>query len=258
MAVAVIRRLPVSLVVAAGMLVCILVVALLSGEARQVPVSGPPFATGNISDAAGIFGENLLVLLLYTMGNVGAWVILRRPTDGALSTTARRVLAGRLAIGIVALLILVACRQAIVLGQGLAGFSNYFYAPRWRLWLGVLPHALPELTAIFLPAAAWLYASRAARQRQLLAITAAAVLAALPLLATAALIEVYVSPMAFRALTCIVGSEGFRGGGNCPAETPECPRLSAVEFEKRFHIHLTQAEKVGARRHCRAITKDKA
>jgi uncharacterized membrane protein SpoIIM required for sporulation len=107
----------------------------------------------------------------------------------------------------------VACRQAVVLGHGLAGFSNYFYVSRRRLWLGVLPHALPELTGIFLPVAAWLYASREGKERELLALTAAAVLAAVPLLAAAALIEAFVSPKVFRAVTCIGEREGFRGGG---------------------------------------------
>jgi hypothetical protein len=114
---------------------------------------------------------------------------------------------------VVGLLLFAACRQAYVLGHGLAGYSDYFYVSRWRVWLGVLPHALPELTGIFLPVAAWLFASRHGSKRELPAFTVTAVLAALPLLVTAALLEVYVSPKAFRALTCIGASEGFRREG---------------------------------------------
>ena len=160
---------------------------------------------------------------------------------------------GRLATAIVVgLLLLAACRQAYALGHRLAGFSEYFYASRWRLWLGVLPHALPELTGVFMPLAAWRFANGHGQQRELFAFTAAAVVAALPLLATAALIEVYVSPKVFRTLTCIGASEGFRAGGDCAAEPRECSRLSPAEFEKRYHIHLSQAEIAGARGRCRA------
>jgi hypothetical protein len=248
----ILRWLPTAFAAATALLLSVLVVAMLSGEFRQIPPSGPPFVSGNLLDAARIFAENLLVLMLYAMGGVAASVIQRRRIRNALPMTTGGELPSRLAMVIViGLLLFAACRQAYVLGHGLAGFSEYFYVSRWRLWLGVLPHALPELTGIFLPVAAWRFASRKGRQRELLALTVAAVLAALPLLATAALIEVYVSPRVFRALTCIGVSEGFRGGGgDCGSEVKKCPRLSPVEFEKRYHIHLSPAEITGARTHC--------
>lgn len=248
----IVRCLGVALAAAIALLVSVLVVALLAGQAMQVPPSGPPFVTGNLTDAARIFGENLLVLLLYIMGCVAAAIIHRWRADDARALTPNGNLMIRLAIAIVGgLLLLAACRQAYALGHRLAGFSEYFYATRWRLWLGVLPHALPELTGIFLPVAAWRFASRHGKERELLALTAAAMLAALPLLATAALIEVYVSPKVFRALNCIGVSEGFRGGGACGAEPRECSRLSSGEFEERYHIHLSQAEITGAPGRCR-------
>ena len=249
------RWLPVSLAAAAALLVVVLVVATLSGESPQLPENGPPFATGNIADAATIFAENLLVLLLYSMGGVAASVIHR--WRDARAATANRAVASRLAVAtVIVLLLLAACRQAYILGHGLAGFADYFYVSRWRLWLGVLPHALPELTGIFLPVAAWRFAGREGRQRELLALTVVAALAALPLLAGAALIEVYISPKAFRALTCIVESERFRGGGgDCGPEPRECPKLSPAEFERRYHIHLTGAEIAGDRRNCGASPK---
>lgn len=248
-----VRWLPVALLAAATLLLSVLVVAMLSGEPMQVPPSGPPFVAGSVFDAARIFGENLLVLTLYAMGNLAASIIQRGRTGDAQPMTIGSESVGRLATAIViGLLLFAACRQAYVLGHGLAGYSDYFYVSRWRLWLGVLPHALPELTGVFLPVAAWLFASRHGRQRELPAFTVAAVLAALPLLATAALLEVYVSPKAFRALTCIGVSEGFRGGGDCGPEPRECPRLSPAEFETRYHVHVSPSEIAGARRHCRA------
>lgn len=247
------RWLAVALVLAAAMLVGVLVVAVLSGEARRVPASKPPFVTGNLHDAAGILGRNLLVLLLYATCGLTGWGIQRWRSATARAGRANTDRAPRFAMAmVVVLLLLVAYRQGAVLGHGLSGFANYFYVPTWRLWLSVLPHALPELTAILLPVAAWLYASRKGEQRNLPALIAAAVLAALPLLVAAALIEVYVSPTAFRAVLCIGEEEGFPAGGDCPAEAQSCPKLSAAQFERRFHIRLSQAEISDGRRPCDA------
>ncbi|MFZ1927284.1 MAG: hypothetical protein WAU42_14225 [Solirubrobacteraceae bacterium] len=251
-----IHRLPAALVVATGLLLSVLVVAVLSGESRQVPASGPPFVAGSISDAARIFGKNLLVLSLYAMGSIAALLIQRWRAGEEQSKMVSRTFVSRLATSIVVgLLLFAACREAYALGHGLAGFSGYFYVSPWRLWLGVLPHALPELTGIFLPVVVWFFASREGKEHELLTLTATAVLAALPLLATAALMEVYVSPKVFRVLTCIGESEEFRGGGDCGPEPRECPKLNLAEFEKRYHIHLSQAEIVGTREHCNAASK---
>jgi uncharacterized membrane protein SpoIIM required for sporulation len=62
------------------------------------------------------------------------------------------------------------------------------------LLVGLLPHALPELTALFLPLAAWTLASRRGEWNQLLAATVATTAIALPVLVASALVEVYVSP----------------------------------------------------------------
>jgi len=55
-------------------------------------------------------------------------------------------------------------------------------------------HAPLELTALFLPLAAWISASRRGEWDQLLAATFVTVAIAVPMLMLAALIEVYVSP----------------------------------------------------------------
>ena len=62
------------------------------------------------------------------------------------------------------------------------------------LLLGLLPHALPELIALFLPLAAWLLASRRGAWHELLAATFVTVAIAIPTLVTAAFVEVYLSP----------------------------------------------------------------
>ena len=62
------------------------------------------------------------------------------------------------------------------------------------LLVGLLPHALPELCALFLPLAAWILASRRRAWDELLAATFATVAVAVPLLLAAAAVEVWVSP----------------------------------------------------------------
>ena len=93
--------------------------------------------------------------------------------------------------------------QAYVLGHTLAGVANFLKVSPALLLLGVLPHALIELVALFLPLAAWIIASRRGEWDQLLAATVVTVAIALPMLLFAALLEVYVSPHLFTALTGI-------------------------------------------------------
>ena len=60
--------------------------------------------------------------------------------------------------------------------------------------LTVLPHAVPELVALFLPLAAWTIASRRDEWQDLLAATFATVAVAIPVLVVAAVWETYAWP----------------------------------------------------------------
>ena len=93
--------------------------------------------------------------------------------------------------------------QAYVIGHSLAGVSHFLRVSPAILLLGVLPHAIPELVALFLPLAAWIIASRKGEWDQLLAATFVTVAVAVPVLVAAAFVEVYVSPHLFTALTNI-------------------------------------------------------
>jgi uncharacterized membrane protein SpoIIM required for sporulation len=62
------------------------------------------------------------------------------------------------------------------------------------LLAGLLPHAVPELCALFLPLAAWLLASRRGAWQELLAATFVTAAIAVPLLLAAAAVEVWVTP----------------------------------------------------------------
>jgi uncharacterized membrane protein SpoIIM required for sporulation len=84
--------------------------------------------------------------------------------------------------------------QAFVLGNGAATLAAQGNMPIGLLLLGILPHAIPELIALFLPLAAWILASRRGDWHELLAATFATTALAAPVLVVAAFLEVYVSP----------------------------------------------------------------
>ncbi len=65
----------------------------------------------------------------------------------------------------------------------------------------MLPHAFPELIALFLPLAAWMIASRRDEWGQLLAATFATSAIAIPILVATASWEAYVWPQILRVLS---------------------------------------------------------
>lgn len=86
------------------------------------------------------------------------------------------------------------CTQALYLGFQGSTLAFQLHVSRLELILSVLPHAIPELTALFLPLAAWLIASRRGEWNQLLAATFVTVALAVPTLVAAAAIETFVWP----------------------------------------------------------------
>jgi uncharacterized membrane protein SpoIIM required for sporulation len=122
---------------------------------------------------------------------------------------------GRIAIGfVVGATTFSLSAQAYLLGHTLAGVAHFLRVSPGLLLLSVLPHAVPELIALFLPLAAWIIASRKGQWEQLLAATLVTVAVAVPVLVAAAFVEVYVSPHVFAALThihppIVRESEGF-------------------------------------------------
>jgi hypothetical protein len=91
--------------------------------------------------------------------------------------------------------------QALYLGFQGSTIAYQLDISHAALILSVLPHALLELTALFLPLAAWLIASRRGEWNQLLAATLVTVLIAIPTLVLAAAIEVYVWPHILQSLS---------------------------------------------------------
>jgi hypothetical protein len=91
--------------------------------------------------------------------------------------------------------------QAVALGFTGAQLADHLAISPALLVLTVLPHAVPELVALFLPLAAWTIASRRNEWQDLLAATFATVAIAIPVLVVAATWETYVWPQILAAVS---------------------------------------------------------
>src|SRR3954468_23462749 len=153
---------------------------------------------------AHIVARNSLVLALHAFACVAGY-IAGSQLPGELDRhrgLSRRIhaAAGPLAIAFVATATLFSlATQAYVLGSDAATLGAQLHIGQATLILTLLPHALPELVALFLPLAAWLAASRRRRFDELLAATVATTAIAVPVLVVAAAVEVWVWPQLLRA-----------------------------------------------------------
>lgn len=197
-----------SALAAAGLLLAVLLVSALSANYVQILRLRPPFVVGGLGSVLEVLSHNLLVLALHALACVAGFIAgsslpMQAPSRNGISRWAHRH-GGRIAIAFVAAATAFSLSaQAYVLGRTLAGVAHFLKVSPELLLLSVLPHAIPELIALFLPLAAWIVASRRGEWDQLLAATLVTVAIALPVLLLAALIEVYVSPHLFVALTGI-------------------------------------------------------
>jgi len=197
-----------SFVTAVAMLLAVLCVAAADRHVTLGLTLEPPFVAGGPSDVLGLLEHNGLVLALHAMACVAGFIAgsslpLQADSHHGVSRWVHEH-GGRIAIGfVVAATTFSLTAQTWVLGHTLAGVSGFLRISPALLLLSVLPHALIELTALFLPLAAWILASRRGEWDQLLAATLVTLAIAIPMLVIAALIEVYVSPHLFVALTGI-------------------------------------------------------
>ena len=158
------------------------------------------------ADLLPILYRNSLVLALHATACVAGFIAgASMPLAASQRTGISRwihVKAGELAILFVAAVTIFSLgTQALYLGFQGSTLAYQLDISRLELILSVLPHAIPELTALFLPLAAWLIASRRGEWNQLLAATLVTVAIAIPVLIVAALVEVYVWPHILRALS---------------------------------------------------------
>jgi hypothetical protein len=194
-----------SLITATGLLLAVWVVASAS-QPDPTRLALPGVNTDvSIGDLFHILVRNGLVLALHAMACVAGFIAGSSVPQqaAARSGLSRKVheRAGTLAIGfVVCATAFSLCTQAYVLGHAASTLSSQFRMSPALLLVGLLPHALPELTALFLPLAAWVIASRRQRWEELLAATAVTAVLAVPVLIIAAFVELYVSPRLIVAL----------------------------------------------------------
>ena len=146
-----------------------------------------------------IVGRNSLVLALHSMACLAGFIAKSSLPIEAQSYEGRwravHDFAGPAAVLFVTGATLFSlCTQAFVLGEGLAALSWQLGVGQSHLLATLSIHALPELTALFLPLAAWLVAARVGAWHQLLAATIVTTVLAAPVIVIAAMIEVFVTP----------------------------------------------------------------
>jgi hypothetical protein len=194
-----------SLLTAVALLVAVYAVAR-SSQPDPSPLALPGVNTEvRLSDLGHLLLRNALVLALHAMACVAGFIAgSSLPQQAAARTGLSRKVHER--VGAAAIVFVVCATafslstQAYILGQAASTLSSQFAMSPALLLVGLLPHALPELTALFLPLAAWVIASRRGQWEELLAATIVTVAIAVPVLIASAFVELYLSPRLIVAL----------------------------------------------------------
>jgi Stage II sporulation protein M len=195
-----------SLAIALALLTSVWFVAgMLTPDLTPVHLAGLT-SSPEPGDLLPILWRNLTVLALHATACVAGFIAgASMPIAAAQRTGISRwihVKAGELAILFVCAVTLFSLlTQSLYLGFQGSTLAFQLDVTRLELILSVLPHALPELTALFLPLAAWLIASRRGEWNQLLAATFITAGMAIPTLIVAATVEVYVWPRVLEAIS---------------------------------------------------------
>jgi hypothetical protein len=194
-----------SFVVAVGLLLAVYVIATLSTPDPTPLVIPGVTEPARVSDLGPVLLRNSLVLALHAFACVAGFIAgSSMPLEAAQRSGFWKAVhdwAGTLAIWFVILATGFSLfTQAFALGAGTASVAAQLGTTPGVLIGGLLPHAVPELTALFLPLAAWLVASRRGQWNELLAATFVTVAIAAPVLVISALVETYFSPHLIRFL----------------------------------------------------------
>ncbi|MEX0993818.1 MAG: hypothetical protein WDZ37_07475 [Solirubrobacterales bacterium] len=195
-----------SVVIALLLLTAVLVVAHFSTP-DPTGVIVPGFNSKvDGQDIGMILFRNSLVLALHAFACIAGFIAGNSlPISAAKRSGFSRMVhekAGPLSIGFVACATTFSlATQAYFLGNILTTLAAQVGLSDFHLLLLLIPHALPELTALFLPLAAWLIASRRDDWDQLLAATLVTVAVAVPVLIVSAILEVTLFPDLLRHAT---------------------------------------------------------
>jgi hypothetical protein len=194
-----------SLGIAVLLLVAVWAVAALSTpDPSPIPLNGVAYHPG-LGDYGHILYRNSLVLALHAMACVAGFMAGSSiPLSAANRSGIDRWVhekAGPAAIAFVAAATVFSLStQAYFIGGQASTIAEQLRISPALLVVGLLPHAIPELVALFLPLAAWLIASHQRRWNELLAATVVCVSLAIPVLLASAAIELWVSPDFMKAL----------------------------------------------------------
>jgi hypothetical protein len=198
-----------SLAVAALMLVGVLAIAWnVEPDVTHLFLPGLS-AAPHLGDMGHILLRNSLVLALHATACVagfiaGSSLVLSAEKRTGFSRWVHEK-ARPIALGWVVLVTLFSLTsQTYALGLTGAQLANQLEISPNMLVLTVLPHAVPELTALFLPLAAWTIASRRDEWGDLLAATFVTVAVAAPVLILAAAWECYLWPRMLEAASPII------------------------------------------------------
>ena len=194
-----------SLAIAAALLFAVYAVAKLSTPDQTIYAIPGYNVKATLADYGHVLFRNSLVLALHALACVAGFMAgSSLPLSASHRTGLSRWVhekAGPLAIGFVVCATLFSLgTQAYILGGDAAALAGQVGTTPGPLVLARLPHAVPELFALFLPLAAWMIASRNDDWHELLAATFVTVAIAVPILLAAGAVEVWVSPQLLHGL----------------------------------------------------------
>lgn len=193
-----------SLCIALTMLLAVYIVSTVApGESTTALPN--ILAESNASDVMVVIFRNMLVLALHGFVCLAGFMAMRAlPEQTKYKSGINRWVhehAGPFAMVFVsAATVFSMTTQVWILGHQVADLSYTLSIPQSTLMLTVLPHAVLELTAVFLPLAAFLTASRAGDWHELLAATIVTVSVAIPMIIVAALIEAFLWPQTLQTV----------------------------------------------------------
>jgi hypothetical protein len=185
--------------IAGALLAAVLLISSVVEPDRGFTYLPHPPTGIELGRVAEVMGRNSLVLALHAFACVAGFIAgSSLPLSAARRSGLSRWIHERARPIAFTWVVGVTCFSLVTqaLALGIIGSSIAFEAgiSPGTLILTAAPHALLELTAVFLPLAAWTIASRRGEWDQLLAATFVTVALAIPMLLVAASWEVYVWP----------------------------------------------------------------
>jgi uncharacterized membrane protein len=188
-----------SVLTAVGLLVAVYVVARASTPDATLLIIPGVQREADFGDATNVLLRNSLVLALHGMACVagflaGSAVPQQAQYKKGINKWVHEKAGPFAIVFVVCATTFSLCTQAYVIGNATSTVAANLGISELKLLLALSIHAIPELTALFLPLAAWVVASRRGEWHTLLAATAVTVGLAIPVLLVSCFVEVYVTP----------------------------------------------------------------